>query len=183
MPHLLKFFGVVFLKGFEALLDGFPHFVHSLFIRFGQFAQLFGKTTFPLDCTIRVKRKTRKSETLAIGRDFVEHLREFMEWKIRVGQPTGTTGALFVGQRGPLSRQGLQQIWKRAIRLAALSPELSIQSSRHTVAVHLLQKTRNLRQVQKQIGHASPSTTANLYADISFEDMRDGVEDLYDDTG
>jgi len=131
----------------------------------------------------RSKRKTRKPETLAIGRDFAEHLREFMGWKTRVDQPIGTTDALFVGQRGPLSRQGLQKIWKRAIRLAALPSELSIHSSRHTVAVHLLRKTRNLRQVQKQLGHASPATTANMYADIPFEDMQAGVEGLYDDTG
>ena len=67
--------------------------------------------------------------------------------------------------------------------MAALPPELSIHSSRHTVAVCLLRKTRNLRQVQKQLGHASPATTANMYADIPFEDMQAGVEGLYDDSG
>jgi site-specific recombinase XerC len=51
------------------------------------------------------------------------------------------------------------------------------------VAVHLLRKTRNLRQVQKQLGHASPATTANMYADVPFEDMQAGVEGLYEDTG
>lgn len=44
---------------------------------------------------------------------------------------------------------------------------------------HLLKKTGNLRQVQKQLGHASPATTANMYADISFEDMRNGITGLY----
>ena len=38
----------------------------------------------------------------------------------------------------------------------------------------------NLRQVQKQLGHASPATTANMYADISFEDMQEGVNGLYE---
>jgi integrase len=131
----------------------------------------------------RSKRKKRKPETLAIGKDFAEHLREFMEWKSRVGQPTGKADALFMGKRGPLTRQGLQWIWRRAICLAALPPELSIHSARHTVAVHLLRKTRNLRHVQKQLGHASPTTTANMYADIPFEEMQAGVQGLYDDTG
>ena len=36
-----------------------------------------------------------------------------------------------------------------------------------------------LRQVQKQLGHSSPATTANMYADISFEDMQDGLNGLY----
>jgi len=155
-------------------------------LRVAEFTALrCGDVDFNRSClaVTRVKRKTQKPETLAIGKDFAEHLREFMEWKARVGQPTEKTDALFIGQRGPLSRQGLQKIWKRAIRLAALPPELSIHSSRHTVAVHLLRKTRNLRQVQKQLGHASPATTANMYADIPFEDMQAGVEGLYDDSG
>ncbi|MFC1652097.1 hypothetical protein ACFL3F_00105 [Planctomycetota bacterium] len=43
-----------------------------------------------------------------------------------------------------------------------------------------MRKTGNLQQVQKQLGHSSPATTANMYADISFEDMQDGVNGLYD---
>ena len=35
--------------------------------------------------------------------------------------------------------------------------------------------------VQKQLGHASPVITANMYADVSFDDMKLGVEDLYDE--
>ena len=34
--------------------------------------------------------------------------------------------------------------------------------------------------VSEQLGHASPATTANMYADISFEDMQNGVNGLYD---
>jgi integrase len=48
------------------------------------------------------------------------------------------------------------------------------------MSVHLLKKTKNLRQVQKQLGHASPTTTANMYFDISYEDMQEGVNGLYD---
>ena len=72
-------------------------------------------------------------------------------------------------------------IWHRAIERAGLPRELSIHSARHSLAVHLLKKTSNLRQVQKQLGHASPATTANMYADVSFDEMKDGVTGLYDD--
>ncbi|MEF9437807.1 MAG: site-specific integrase, partial [Candidatus Mariimomonas ferrooxydans] len=123
----------------------------------------------------RMKRKKKVRETLAISKELTEHLKDFIEWQ-------GTkSGALFVGSRGPLSAQGLQRIWKRAIKLAGLPKELSIHSARHSIAVHLLKKTGNLRQVQKQLGHASPATTANMYADISFEDMQEGLNGLYDD--
>ena len=119
----------------------------------------------------RLKRKKKIKETLAIGNDLVKHLKEF------IGDRKG--GPLFVGSRGPLTPQGLQCIWREAIKRAGLPKELSIHSARHTIAVHLLKKTGNLRQVQKQLGHASPATTANMYADISFEDMQNGVNGLY----
>jgi site-specific recombinase XerD len=121
----------------------------------------------------RLKRKKKVKETLALGKDLTQHLKEYIAWTDR------KSGTLFVGSRGTLTAQGLQRIWKRAIKLASLPKELSIHSARHTIAVHLLRKTSNLRQVQKQLGHASPATTANMYADISFEDMQNGVTGLY----
>jgi integrase/recombinase XerD len=121
----------------------------------------------------RLKRRKKNRESLAIGKDLIEHLREYIAWKDR------RKGPLFVGGRGPLTSRGLQQVWKAAIKQAGLPKELSIHSARHTIAVHLLKKTGNLRQVQKQLGHASPATTANMYADISFEDMQNGVTGLY----
>jgi integrase/recombinase XerD len=122
---------------------------------------------------IRLKRKKKTRESLALGKDIAQHLKEYIAWTDR------KKGPLFLGSRGPLTAQGLQRIWKRSIKLAGLPKELSIHSARHTIAVHLLRKTGNLRQVQKQLGHASPATTANMYADISFEGMQNGVTGLY----
>ena len=121
---------------------------------------------------IRLKRKKKTRESLAIGNGIAKHLKEFIGDR--------KSGALFVGSRGTLTAQGLQCIWREAIKRAGLPKELSIHSARHTIAVHLLKKTGNLRFVQKQLGHASPATTANMYADISFEDMQNGVNGLYE---
>ena len=121
----------------------------------------------------RLKRKKKVIDSLAISPELIKHIKEY------VGDRT--IGTLILGERGNLSRVGLQQAWKSAIRKAGLPRELSIHSARHTVAVHLLKKTKNLRQVQKQLGHASPITTACLYADVSFADMADGVTNLYTD--
>jgi len=119
----------------------------------------------------RLKRKKKVVDSLAISPDMIKHLKEYLEDR--------TDGKLFIGERGNLTRYGLQQIWKSAVKRAGLPKELSIHSARHSMAVHLLKKTGNLRQVQKQLGHASPATTANMYADISFEDMQNGVTGLY----
>lgn len=123
---------------------------------------------------IKVQRKKRKKkvvDSLAISPELIKHLKEYIEDR--------TTGALFIGERGNLTKYGLQQIWKSAVKRAGLPKEISIHCARHSMAVHLLKKTGNLRQVQKQLGHASPATTANMYADISFEDMQNGVTGLY----
>ncbi len=60
---------------------------------------------------------------------------------------------------------------------SGLPEEYSIHCARHTLAVHLLKKTGNLRQVQKQLGHTSLVTTANMYADVSDEDIRPSLLD------
>jgi integrase len=141
---------------------------------------------------VRVKKKRKRTETLAIGRELALHVKEYLAWRTyrlddltpskRRGL-TATKGKLFVGQRGAMTSRGLQQAWKAAVKRAGMPPELSIHSARHTLAVHLLKKTGNLRQVQKQLGHASPAVTANMYADISFDDMQNGLNGLYDTGG
>ena len=122
----------------------------------------------------RLKRKKPVSESLAIGPKLKKHIRQYIRWA------DISEGPLFVGQRGPLSSAGLQQAWKSAIRRAGLQKDLSIHTARHTMAFHLLRKTKNLRQVQKQLGHSTPATTANMYADVSFDEMQDGVTGLYE---
>ncbi len=127
----------------------------------------------------RLKRRKPGRETLAIGPGLAQHLGEFITWKEAVGQAVGRKAPLLVGKRGPLGARGLEHAWHRIRERAGLPAELSIHSARHTVAVHQLKKTGNLRIVQKQLGHASPATTANMYADVSFEDMQASVSDLY----
>jgi integrase len=119
----------------------------------------------------RLKKKKKVVETLGISDDLIKHLQVYLEGR--------TTGNLFIGKRGNLQRNGLQLIWHAAVKRAGLPKELSIHSARHTMGFHLLKKTGNLRQVQKQLGHSSPAITANIYADVSFEDMREGVNGLY----
>jgi site-specific recombinase XerD len=128
----------------------------------------------------RHKSRKQRQESMAIGQDFAAHLEQYLAWKELAGESLSADSALITGKRGPVGVSGLQRIWKSAIAKAGLPQALSIHSARHTLAVRLLSKTHNLRQVQKQLGHASPATTANMYADISFEDMQAGLTGLYD---
>jgi len=123
---------------------------------------------------VRRRKKRRKIvwDELPMSQSLAEHLGEFV--KGREGGP------LFIGQRGPLSAQGLQLLWKRTIRAAGL-PHYSIHCARHTLAVHLLRSTGNLRLVQKQLGHSCVNTTASIYADVLMEDMQAAMDQVYGD--
>ena len=131
----------------------------------------------------RHKRRKRLQESMAISPTLAAHLSEFVAWKASAGQPVDPDSPLFWGKRGPLGAQGLAQAWRTAIRLAGLPRGLSIHCARHTAAVQLLGACNNLRAVQKHLGHASPTTTANMYADVPFKKMQEAVAGMYAPAG
>jgi integrase len=59
--------------------------------------------------------------------------------------------------------------FKQAVREAGLRNDLTIHSARHGYATLLYYKTKDLRAVQKQLGHSSLNMTS-LYADIMPEE-------------
>jgi len=134
-----------------------------------------------LDVTIGslmvVRRKKRqpspKPEPLAISPSLAQHLSDYVRRSGRL------SGPLFVGQRGPMTKRGIQQAWGGAVQRAGLPAHYSIKSARHTVAVTLLRRTGSIRAVQAQLAHASPVTSANMYSVIGFEQLQAALTDLY----
>lgn len=113
-------------------------------------------------------------ELLTLSPEVSEHVLQYVtEFKLSPELP------IWKGQRGRWSIRGLQQAWKSCCKKAGLSPKISIHAARHTMAVRLLRESKNLRMVQKQLGHSSPVTTANMYADVSFEDMQAALSHLF----
>lgn len=50
---------------------------------------------------------------------------------------------------------------------------------RHSYAIHLLRKTKNIRYVQKQLGHSSLATTQIYLQFMEFEDEKRKLGELY----
>jgi integrase len=110
--------------------------------------------------------KRGKKRDVYLDSEIVVHLKGYIEIKKQWGEPIDGDAPLFTGRGGNhYTTTALEISFKKAAEKAGLPKYYSIHSSRHTYATLLLAKTKNLRFVQKQLGHASIAMTS-LYADV-----------------
>jgi integrase/recombinase XerD len=60
----------------------------------------------------------------------------------------------------------LQRAFRLALRASGVKKAAHIHSLRHSYATHLLEQGENLRQIQVNLGHKSPTVTA-LYTHLT----------------
>jgi len=116
--------------------------------------------------------KRGKDRDVYIDAELAQHLKQFIQEKpILWDQPNGMDDYLFTGQGGgKMTTTALTLSFTRAVKTAGLRKGLSIHSARHTYATIMYAKSdKNLKFVQKQLGHSSLNMTA-LYADILPEE-------------
>ena len=104
--------------------------------------------------------KGGKQRLVPVGAEALEWTRRYL----RDVRPRATRkrdgGRLFVNPRGgPLSRQSLWTLVRRAAAGAGLKRRVSPHMLRHSFASHLLDGGADLRAVQAMLGHADISTT------------------------
>jgi len=111
--------------------------------------------------------KRGRKRDVYLDKELVKHLQNYLDIKKNLWNDSIDNDApLFSGQGGRhYTTTALEISFKKAIEKAGLSKRYSIHSSRHSYATFLLAKTKNMRFVQKQLGHASIAMTA-LYADV-----------------
>lgn len=117
------------------------------------------------------KGKGDKKRTVYIDKELVKHLKEYITYKrTTLKEDINDDSPLFTGRGGknvqPIT---LMKSFQVATKHAGLPKHYSIHSARHTYATYLLQDCKNLKYVQKQLGHANISMTA-LYSDIAPEE-------------
>lgn len=106
-------------------------------------------------------------------------LLEFLAHKAAWGQPLEPRQPLFLGQHGvSLTRFALTKIWKETLRSSGLPTSWGIHATRHSYAVELYRRTKDLRLTQRVLGHSSVVTTM-VYASLLDEDIRAGVERVW----
>ena len=125
--------------------------------------------------------KGGKRRVVNVSRAFQRRCNWFLEAKKAAGQSIARDAPLFAARRTerPLCKRQIQSVFERMATEAKLSKRVGIHSLRHTYGTFLYKASgRNLRLVQKQLGH-SRITTTQVYADVVAEDAVSAVERLY----
>jgi len=112
---------------------------------------------------IVTRGKGGKRRTVYFDPDLKSHLKKYIIWK----HETGKYGdpLIFSKQAPNMCIESFERVFNKLRDKAGLPSHFSFHSMRHSYATILYAKTRDLRLVQKQLGHSSPVITA-LYADI-----------------
>ena len=120
--------------------------------------------------------KGGKDRVVDIGANLRKHIAEFLDYRA-INSPY-----LFPSERGErMTRSGIQQVFKKWAKRARISAHYSIHSLRHTYATNLYKASGyNLRLVQRQLGHSSPTVT-QVYADVMDTDVEEALKNLESD--
>ena len=115
--------------------------------------------------------KGGRQRVVKIGKDLKHDLRWFLKWKSEQGE-LHPEAFLLRGQRSErLTRGAVWRRWK------ANCPLHRLHDARHTNATLLLEASKDLRLVQRQLGHSRPTTTA-IYAGVADERMTAAVDSM-----
>jgi len=123
--------------------------------------------------------KGKRSRLVLIGEKLKKHLKEYISWKKRNRETASPESYLFTSERSPrMTLSAIQKRFKHWVGEAGIKTPYSIHSARHTYGTMLYRNTKDLRMVQKQLGHASCQVT-EVYADVINEDTEKAVNALY----
>jgi site-specific recombinase XerD len=125
------------------------------------------------------KGKGDISGHVVINESLKKHFKSFMGWKNEQKEPIGEESYVFIGQRGPWTSQAIQQIVKKYLKdLNLYQKGKSVHALRHSYAVELYSKEKDIRAVQKQLRHVSLQSTL-VYADVTEEAIKNQVKGLW----
>lgn len=135
------------------------------------------------EALLSVERLKKKSdpviEEIHLPKTLRPTLESYLRWLKDSGLRADASAPLFPGRTGAFTTQNaLWRRWKQAL-IAAGVKDRPLRATRHTWGTALYRATKDLRLVQKQLGHVRVTTTA-IYADVLDEDMAAGVDRIWD---
>jgi site-specific recombinase XerD len=134
----------------------------------------------PFEPRLYVNGKGDKYRDIFIPSSLRRHISDYIKWKVAIEEPTEQGDYLLLSSHGYCyTARGLQYAFKICLETAGLPSYYSIHACRHSYGTYLYQRTKNLRMVQKQLGHSSINTTT-VYADVTIEETIKGVNGLFE---
>lgn len=130
--------------------------------------------------SISFRGKGNKKRLVWINSTFKKKCIAFLKYKKRFGYKSDPESYLLNNLKDEgISKRALQKFFKNIIKKAGLPKRYHIHGLRHTYATFLLIASRyNYRFVQRQLGHASITTT-QVYASVIEVEGRVAIEKLY----
>jgi len=120
--------------------------------------------------------KGAKDRTLWLGEDNLELLRYWRERQAK--EVSGHPEHVFTTLKGrPLHSSYVRRMVKRLAKKAGITKDISPHTLRHTFATDLYRETKNIRLVQKALGHSSLSTTM-IYTHIVDEELEGAMKNF-----
>jgi len=112
--------------------------------------------------------KGNKTRTVKMDPAIKKHLKEYIKWK----QVKGKKGDLlfFSSERNKMCIEAMENVFRKYTKKAGLDNRYTFHSMRHSFAVRLYSLTKDLRLVQRMLGHSSPVIT-QIYADLVKDDI------------
>ena len=107
--------------------------------------------------------KGNRMRTVKIDPALKKHLKQYIKWKKSKGKKGDWI--FFSSMRDKMSIEAMENIFRKYSRKAGLDNCYTFHSMRHSFAVRLYSITKDLRLVQRMLGHSSPVIT-QIYADL-----------------
>lgn len=118
---------------------------------------------------VRIRGKGNKERIVPYGQKAHEALERYLAHSRSTLLRNRTSPFVFLNYRGgPISRVSFWKMLKRCAVDAALPPEITPHTLRHSFATHLLEGGADLRAVQELLGHASIATT-QIYTKLDMD--------------
>ena len=113
--------------------------------------------------------KRKKDRVLWVGDDILAMLQAWSERQEAQG-PAATGHVFTTSSGGQVAPRYIQAMMQRLRRRCGIKKQVTPHTLRHTFATDLLRETKNLRLVQKALGHSSIKTT-EIYTHIADDEM------------
>lgn len=122
-----------------------------------------------------VEGKGGKDRILWIGMDMLDKLKEY---RVKQAEKTPSTSYVFVtNTNNQLDPKSIRKMVITYSEKAGITKSISPHTLRHTYATDLLRATKNIRLVQKALGHSDLSTTM-IYTHIVDDEYEDALKNF-----